>query len=78
MSLSDTRLANAIQPRLLSLYTSAKATKMSDADFATQMSQIIAQEVISEITTNARVSSGIPVSTPDTITGTTTGQGSVQ
>lgn len=75
MSLSDTRLANAIQPRLLSLYTSAKATKMSDADFATQMSQIIAQEVISEITTNARVSAGIPVSTPDTITGTTTDQG---
>ena len=78
MSLSDTRLANAIQPRLLSLYTSAKATKMSDADFATQMSQIIAQEVISEITTNAVVPSGIAVSTPDTVNGETSGQGSVQ
>ena len=78
MSLSDTRLANAIQPRLLSLYTSAKATKMSDADFATQMSQIIAQEVISEITTNARIPAGIGVETPNTTTGQTTGEGTVQ
>ena len=77
MALSDSRLKTAIYGRLLTLFTQAENTEMTKETYADTMSSIIAEEIVNEITANAVVPSGIAVSTPDTINGSTTGTGTV-
>ena len=77
MALSKSRLKSALKAKLITLYTLTKTTPMSDSDFADQMADIISDEIIDEFTGNAQVPSGITLTTPDTINGSTTGTGTI-
>lgn len=61
-----------IKSALEALYTTAKASPMSDADFADGMAKIIRDAILT-----ATVQAGITLTTPDTVNGATTGTGTL-
>ena len=61
-----------IKSALVALYTSAEASSMTKEDFADEMADIIKDAILSAV-----VQSGIVLTTPDTINGSTTGTGSL-
>lgn len=77
MALSKARLKTDIKAKLITLYTSMKVAPISDSGYADALADIISDTIIAEITGNAVVPSGIELTTPDTINGTTTGAGTV-
>lgn len=67
MAVNKTNIKNALK----ALYTSAQSG-ISDDDFADEMADIIKDAILS-----ADVQAGITLTTPDTITGATTGTGTL-
>ena len=61
-----------IKAALLALYTSAEASPMDKDDFADEMAEIIKDAIRS-----GTVQTGITLTTPDTINGSTTGTGTI-
>jgi len=78
MSLLNTRLKGNIKTDIIALNSLMKVAPLSDDDYADKLAEAIANRVVAEITGDAVVPSGITVSTPDTVSGTTTGTGTVQ
>jgi hypothetical protein len=76
MAINRSTRKTAIQGKLVALYALAKVAPLSDSDFASEMADIIC-DILDEITSNAQVNTGIALTTPDTINGSTTGTGTI-
>ena len=76
MAINRSARKTAIQVKLSALYASSKVAPLSDSDFASEMADIIC-DILDEITSNAQVNSGITLTTPDTVSGSTTGTGTI-
>lgn len=68
MALSKSTLASAIETDLLTLYESAESSPMSKETFASEMSSVIANNVIDHITSNAEVSTNVSVAQVTAVT----------
>jgi len=76
MATSESRLKGNIKTDIITLNTAMKAAPLSDDQYADQLAGLIAKRVLDELKDHAEVPLGIPVSTPDTLNGQTTGPGS--
>lgn len=76
--MSKSGLKALLKADLILLNTLMKVAPLGDDDYADALADLISNRVIDEIVNNARVKTGIALTTPDTINGSTTAQGLIE